>query len=88
MAILWHKEPKTVHYDMLENGWHSAGSELQRSRRKLKQVIDWLLQTGDVMPYTMKLRSEIIDEHAQVGEKSFKLWSITVMVIVTFTVIT
>ena len=66
MAILWRKDQKTVHYDLLEHGWYASGSDLQRSRRKLIQIIDWLLQTTDVLPYIMHLYSEVIDEHAEV----------------------
>ena len=65
VAILWRRDSRKVQYDWLEEGWNLEGQDLMRSRRKLGQMIDWVLKGKDVLPYTADI-PELFDEHAQV----------------------
>ena len=69
VALMWRKEKERVQYDWLEDGWPADGSpiELQRTRRRLHQMLDWCLSSGDVMPYFIEY-PEFLDEGAEVRE--------------------
>ena len=66
VAVLWRKDKDHIQFDYLEDGWYSTGADLQRSARRLTQLLDWLLQSVDILQYNIEFKQELIDEHAQV----------------------
>ena len=68
VMIAWHKDSKTLNYEFLEGGWHSYGSNLQRSRRKLVQLLEWLLNSPSTLSNIVELKKEITNEHMKVSK--------------------
>lgn len=64
VAIVWRKKGKALQYDYLQDGWYASGKELEQSRNNLIHMVDWLLEGSDVLPFSIELSNDLIDEHA------------------------
>jgi len=69
VAVLWRKSSKSIQYDYLEDGWHASGKGLEQSRHSLIRMVDWLLASSDILPFSMELPN---DEHAHIAQVIIK----------------
>jgi len=68
VAVIWRKSAQQINFDLLEDGWPAVGSAdaQRRAARRLIQLIDWLVDSGDILPYLVTLHHDLLNEHAQV----------------------
>lgn len=66
LAVMWRPDSEKVHYDWLENGWPLEEEELRTSGRRLVRLVDWFLDGNQLMPFTVNMPGELIDENAEV----------------------
>jgi hypothetical protein len=69
VVVVWRKDSLKIQFDSLENGWYASGEELERSRHKLAQLINWWLESADRLTFDIELPQELLDEHAKVSNR-------------------
>ena len=67
VAVVWRRQPEQLQYDFLENGWPLDDDDLRQSRRKLHRLVDWFLSGSAVLPLSVDLPGELVDEYGDVS---------------------
>ena len=64
VAVVWRSDDRQVHYDWLTDGWAAGeGEENSLSKQRLTELIQESLRSRDVLPYSMEMMADLIDEN-------------------------
>jgi hypothetical protein len=70
VAVVWRSQQRQLQYDWLPDGWAAEEPDAELSRQRLTLLIEDSLRSRDVLPYSMEMMADLIDENRGVSHFS------------------